>query len=405
MAMTSSEEIMQLKKTEHDLELKIEKLDKKQQPIIARLYRQLSGIIDDLELIQNKEKIQHNPAMATRIKLARKGRSFVKELISFDAEVEKEFKSQKLSDDNARRFSSIITLIRINKIEEAKEELNHFKSMVDLEKDYEKTKDEIAKTEKDVKAEQMKIEIALNSIEALEKEVVNQKKVERYEELLKSIEELKIIRTQYIHSLLSKQVRDLIKELSEPRLKEHHKIILEKQYLNELNSFLLEYPIFGKCTVVQLGNYLDLSEKKLSYICPEVSRFRKIVLENKKMFETLASLEQTDFLAVDENNEKTMNFYKENIKGASEIVERIIELKKDEEAGKKEYEKKEKIEKQRSELEKYSKTSLENELKTSKNLLELLRSEPAHEEIPETKKETKSLFSGINTFIKKLSGK
>ena len=403
--MADQEEITRLKRTMRELELKIEKVDSTQQPTIAALYAQLAGIMDYIELIQEKEKNQRNPAMATRIKLARKGIYLVKEIAGFDARVESEFKSGKISEDNARKFSSIIKLVRINKLYEAREELNYFKEMTDLEKKYETTKDEIAGTEKNLKTEQLKIESMLKSMEEFEKETINQKKAGRYEELLKRMEELKKLRTRYISSLLLKSVTELIEEFSKPPLGEYQDILPETQNLTELKSFFSEYPALGKCTALQLCEYMNCSEKKLAHVCPEVSRFKKIVLEKRKMFETLASLEKTDFLAVDDDDEKAMNFYYENVDGASEIVKRIFELKKEKASDNEEYEKKARMEKRGKELEKYSKTALENQLRKSKSLLELLHSETASEEVAETKKEGKGLFSGINMLIRKISGK
>jgi hypothetical protein len=85
---------------------------------------------------------------------------------------------------------------------------------------------------------------------------------------------------------------------------------------------------------------------------------------------------------VDDNNEKALDFYAQNVNGAGEVVERIRQLKLEKNPDMEEYEKSRLLEKRREELAKYSKTGLENELKTVGALLELL-----HSEIPEEKQE------------------
>lgn len=123
-----------------------------------------------------------------------------------------------------------------------------------------------------------------------------------------------------------------------------------------------------------------------------------MVLGNRRLFETLSTLQHTDFLAVDDGDEKVMDFYAERIEGAQKIVERIRELKKEKRSYKEEYEKRGQLERRKAELSKYSKTELEKELDGVKQLLGLL-----HSEAPAKEAEEGGLLSGFGLFLKKLT--
>ncbi|MCX6774325.1 MAG: hypothetical protein NTY68_05015 [Candidatus Micrarchaeota archaeon] len=216
----------------------------------------------------------------------------------------------------------------------------------------------------------------------LEKERIDMEKVRRHEEFLKNIETLKAMRSEYIQSLLSKPVADLLGETEGHPLREYYDGFQDKGEMAELMQFLSDYPVFGKCNAGQICEFFGCSEKKLSHVCPETSRFKKVVMGNRSLFETVGSLEQTSFLAVDDNNEKALDFYARNVNGAKDVVEKIRQLKLEKNSDREEYEKSIQMEKRREELGKYSKTDLEKELKTIGNLLELL-----HSKIPEEKQE------------------
>jgi hypothetical protein len=261
--------------------------------------------------------------------------------------------------------------------------------------------EEMKKKDRALRKEQFRIEKALEEMAQLEKEKIDLEKVHRYEELLKILEKLKESRGSYIQSLLSKPIADLLGEKDGQPLKEYYSIFQEEDEISELKQFFSDYPVFGKCNASQICEFFDCSEKKISYICPETSRFRKVVLGNRSLFETIGSLEQTSFLAADGENENALDFYSRNVEGTREIVERIRQLRVQKNSDKEEYEKNRAREKRREEFAKYSKKDLENELKEIGNLLELL-----HSKAPEEKKdEEQGLLSNINTFLKKLSGK
>ena len=398
--LVSAEEITELKKAHHALERRMEKI-KSQFPTILRLFGQLKEAIEAIESIVEKEKTMWNPAFITRIKLAKKGMRLGKGINHFEIEVVGEFESHNISEEVGKRFVYIVKLIRENKMQDAKEELKYFEEIVILSKEYEKTEEEMREKDQILKKEQFRIERILEELAGLEKETIDLEKVRRHEQLLKNLEKLKGLRTVYIHSLLSKPVVELLEEAERHSLKEYYEEFPEKNEMAQLRQFFSDYPEFGKYNAEQICEFFECSEKKLSHVCPETSRFKKIVLGNRNLFETVGSLEQTAFLAVDDEDEKAMEFYVRNVEGAHETVEQIRQLKKEKNSDREEYEKNRRIEKRKEEFAGYSKIALEGELKTIQNLLELL-----HSEVPEENTEERhGLLSEINVFIKKLAGK
>jgi len=244
-----------------------------------------------------------------------------------------------------------------------------------LSKRYERAEEQMKEEDRILKREQLRIGKILAEMSELEKETVDSEKVRRYEDLLKNLEKLEKFRGAHIRSLLSEPLVELLRDVEKYPLEYYCQLFPGKEEMTELKKFFSEYPAFGRCNVSQLCEFLGYSEKKLSHVCPETSRFRRLVMGNKSLFETICSLEQTTFLAVDDENEKIMDFYSERIEGAKEIVGQIRELRKEKHSYREEYEKSKQIEKRKEELSRYSKKELEAELRDIEHLLGLLHSD------------------------------
>ena len=331
-------------------------------------------MLENIESTQEKEKNTWNPAVSTRIKIAKKGFRLSKKLNYFEREVAKEFEEGNISEDAGKRFISIVKLFKTGQAHLAKKEFEHFEEIIELTKGYEIAEEEMKEKDQLLRREQLKIKNILAEMSELEKETVDLKKVRGYEELLKNLEKLKKARETYLHSLLSEPVAELLEDIEKQSLRDYHQGFPEKGEITKLKEFFSEYPAFGKCDVGQLCEFFGYSEKKLSHVCQETSKFRKVVLGNRKFFETVHALNHTTFLAVDDENEKVMDFYAERIESAQKIVEQIRQLGKEKSSYKEEYEKNKRIEKRKEELSKYSKKELEEDLETIKSLLELLHS-------------------------------
>ena len=373
--MLSAEEILKLKREYHSLEKRMEKIEKNQRFTIVKLSEQLKKLMMDIESLREKGKNMWNPDRNELIKISRKGAGLYKELDYFEIGVASEFEKGNISEDVGKRFMSVGKLIKHNKMDPAKKEFEYFEEIIELSKRYERSEEEMKENGRSLEREQLRIEKILTAMSELEKETVDLEKVRRYEDLLTNLEKLEKIRGTYIHSLISEPVVELLGDIEKYSLKDYYLSFPGKDEMTELKEFFSEYPSFGKRNADQLCEFFGYSEKKLSYVCPETSRFRRVVMGNKNLFETICSLEKTTFLAVDDENEKIMDFYADRIEGAKEIVERIRELRKEKYSYREEYEKRKRIEKRKEELSKYSKNEMEAELRGIKHLIELLHSD------------------------------
>jgi hypothetical protein len=373
--MLSAEEILELKKEHHSLEKRMEKIEKNQLSTIVKLSEKLKALMSEIASVREKEKSMWNPDLSTRIKLSKKGLKLSKELNYFVMEVEGEFKNGNIPEDVGKRFVSLAKLTKDNRMDPAKKEFEYFEEIVEFSKRYEKAEEEMKEHDRMLRREQARIQAILAEMSELEKETIDLRKALSYENLLKNLEKLGKLRETYIHSLLSEPVSELLEDIERYSLKDYYQALPGKGEMAELKEFLHEYPAFGKCNVNQLCEFFEYSEKKLSHICPETSRFKKLVLGNKNLFETILLLEKTNFLAADDENEKVMDFYAERIEGAREIVEQIRQLRKEKYSYREEYEKSKRIEKRKEELSKYSKKELEAELRDIGHLIELLHSD------------------------------
>jgi len=399
--MITAEEISEFKKTHHSLEKRMEEIGKNQCYTIMKLSEWLEELINNIESVREKGKAMQNSAVSTKIKIAKKGIRISKEVKYFENRVAVEFEKNNISEDVGKRFISIIKSIKDNDMPLAKKEFSYFEEISESNKEYEISKEEMKEKDLILKREQLEVKELLKEISELEKETVDLKKSGRYENLLKNLEKLEKIREAYLHSLLSKPVTELLNDVENHSMEDIFPVFPGKEKMTELQEFFSEYPEFGKCDIGKLCEVSEYNEKKLSHFCSEPSKFKKMVLGNKKLFETINALEQTTFLAVDDENKKVMNFYAEKIEGAQEIVEQIRLLSKEKNSCKEEYQKNKRIENRRKELSKYSKKELEKKLKDIEVLLELLHSNPedAAENTAEHVKE-QGMFSKIMSFFK-----
>ncbi len=373
--MITEEEIRELKKTHKDLAKRLEKIGAGHRQATVKLSRQLKLLIAEIESVQEKGKTTWNPAVSTRIKLAKRAIELSKDSVYFERWAAAEFQKGNIPEDTGKRLASIARLAREGKLQDAKEEFANFDGIIKLDESYEKAEEELREGGRELGRERLRLEKLLSDISELENETIDLEKVRRHEELAKNLELLKKSRDAYLHSLLSKPVAELLREMEGSSLKDHCPDFPGNEAMAGLKQFFSDYPSFGKYGIDQLCECLGYSEKKLSHICPETSRFRKMVAGNARFFESIRSLGQTGFLAVDGLDGKTLDFYAAMGEAEKKTVEEIRLLGKDRRSCEEEYEKGRRLGKRREELSKYSKKELEAELENVRSLMELLDSE------------------------------
>jgi len=393
--MGNAEDIASLKKEHLALEKRVGKIDGRQRPTVLRLAGKLKELIGDIEATTQREKSLWNPALMTRIRIVKKGFELSKELGHFEEEVAAEFERGNVPKEEGKRFIQAVKFIKLNKMPAAKNEFAYFEELMETDRRCAKAKEELEEKDASLRREKTKIEKLMAEISELERSAVDDGKARRYAELMGSLDKLRAIREEYIGSLLSMPVVELLGEIGKHSPEDYFSEFPGKEEMAGLKRFFMDYPEFGRWDAKQLCESFGFSEKKLSHICPETSRFKKVVLGNRTFFETLSALKQTPFLAVDDKDESILAFYERNIPSAKPIVERIRELRKEKLSDKEEYEKASRIEKRKAELSKYSKADLEAELKEIDQLLCLLHSE-------DSTRQEEGFLSAIGSFLKRL---
>ncbi len=395
--MFSVEELSDLKRSYKRLADEIDRIGKGRFESALRLSGKLKDLMAEIEETNEREKSLYNPAMITRMKIAKRGFELSKSLREFEIEVAAGFEKGEVSEDAGKRFMSITKLIKVGNIQKAKDEFRYFEKINELDRDYKAAGEEIQDKEKQLRREQVRVEKMLAEMAEIEKSAIDTGKAIRYEELSKELEEIQEVRKRYVHSVLTTPVAELLGNPQRYPLKEAISSYPAKEQLDELVGFLSEYPDFGKCDAGQLCGFFGYSEKKLSHICPETTRFKKAVLGNREFFETISSLDKNASLITNAEDQKILDLIAGMEEGAEEIVGRIAVISKEKDACREEYEKNERIRKKREELSGYPKDGLEAELKDIARLLDVL-----HSDNPKTGDENRGgLFSIFGRLLKK----
>ena len=394
------EKLAQLREKHYALEERIEEIGKKHFPASVTLSRELAELIEEIESTQEREKIPSNQVLSAKIKIVKYGIKLAKRLKYFEEAVVIEFDRGNITKEFGRGLISVTKRIKDNKMPLAKMEFGQFQEIIDLSREYESSKEKLDAESKILKKEQYRIKQLLKELSWLEAQSVDLEKARKHEELLKKMAELEKLRASYLQSLTSAPVAALLEDSDS--LKEHLPVFPPEAEMAELQEFFSSYPAIGRYGVAQICELLTFSEKKLSHICPETSKFKKVVLGNKKLFDALHNIEQSGFLAVDGGNEKILEFYAGGVEGAQPIVAQIRVLQKEHPSCKAEHEKKNELEEKKKEFSKYSKESLEAELEEANSKLEFLHSAPGKESLQkaETKAEKGGLLSKISSFFK-----
>jgi len=392
--MISRDEILETKQKVHELDEKIGKIGKEQFPSVIRLAGALKEILDGIEGIKQREQAMHDPHVNKRIKLMKQGIKLGKNIKYFEDNIVLEFDAGNLTEEMGKKFVAITKLIKKNQMPVAVLQFKYFEDILDLDEQYAQAKEKLESEEEALQKEEYRIKALQESLLELESQEVDKAKVEEYKQYLANLEKIEKIRFDYLSSLSAESVgtlvenQYLISQLPSP----------QTQDVSEIRSFLGEYPRVGTLRMLQLTELFSASDAKLSHICAETSKFKRVILENKSFFDNLHNIAQTNFLALNFEDEKVMEFYTK--KGAKDILAQIKAASTNKEELKAEYEKHQKIEEKKEELKEYSQEQLEAELKQIRSNLELLNSEYMPNAQSPRAEKGEGFFSRLGSFFK-----
>ncbi|MFH1306177.1 MAG: hypothetical protein ABIH83_00780 [Candidatus Micrarchaeota archaeon] len=393
--MMDKEEIAEFRKKHLDLEKEIKEIGEEQIPTIIKLSKHLKGLMENIEFYHETGEDRKNLHINTKIKIAKRGVRLSKNLINFEGEVVKEFKGGSITESVGRKIISVTKLIKSNKMPNAKQEFDYFQKIMQINAEYEEAEKQMEKIDREFRKERHRIKEIMENMSIVKTQTVDLEKARKYEELLKNLKKLEQIRQRYYSSLASEQITKLLEDADS--LKDYFQVVPKKEEIDKMRIFFLEYPELGKYNAGQICKLFGYSEKKILHVCPEASRFKSVILSNKKWFEALNDIKQIGFLPVDD--EKTMDYYAKKIEGAKDVVMQIRLLRKEGHSCKEEYEKKKKIERMRKELSGYSRNALEAELEKIESLTELLHASAEEKKEKDSIEEEDGLLSKIASFF------
>ena len=398
--MLSREEVLQLKQEHHESKKRMDALGEKNPSVIIELSEWLWELLEGIEHTQEKGKKMENASIVPKMKLMRKGAKLSKGVRHFEAELVTVFDKGEISEAMAKKFVSILKLLKANKMHNAWEEFRYFQDILSSSRKLEQAKQRLEEEDAALRGEEARIKSLLAEIAGLEKEAFDSAKAQAYAQYLENMEKLKALREEYLRSLLSKPVPELLAEAEKLSLENYSFPSLKKETMVELKNFLSENPDLSKYNAAQLCELLDYSEGKLRHICPETSKFKRVVLGNRAWLESVHALASTQFLVIDEGNAKAMEFYSESVPGAKDLAAQVVSFSNEKDSCREEYEKSRKLEERRKELSKYPKDSMEEKLGEVKQLLELLHSEEAEPESTQEEVPKEGFFSKLGSFFK-----
>jgi len=378
--MLAEVEISGLRKTFFNLKRRLAGFGEKEASGALMLAQRLKGLIAELDSTIAREKSLYNAALITRMKLAKKGYKLSKGVLSFEREVADEFEKGKLSENMGRRLILVIRHIKGSDLKEAKKEFVYLEEYIELNRQYGITREALEEKERALKREEHRVVNVLQEMADLENQSVDQEKVRRHEELSKDIALLEKAREAYICSLLLQPVAKLLNKLDAHPLKDRIPLMPQKDELSALENYFSRYPQVGGSSIEELCSLFDLSEKRLSHTAPDVAGFKKIVGERRRFFESIRSLRQSGFLAIDIDDEAMLDHFASGVDGTQDTISRIRALKANRRADLEEYERSARIEAKKAELAQYTKEGLEDELQLIRRLITFLGSEPVEEE-------------------------
>ena len=397
--MMGREELADFKRKHLEMEREIGEIGTGQFSSIIRLAMALNELMEGIEEVQEQEKKLRDPHVNERIRIMKKGIKLGKNVKYFEDNVVIEFSQGNIQEKTGKKFVEVTKAIRKSKMPVARKDFGHFQEMLDLHKAYEESMEKMKNEERALRKEMHQTESMLAGFAWLEQQSVDPEKVRRCQEWQESTAKLETLRQEYFTSLSLVPASELLgnEVLAESQFNEPW----QKEKIKEIQEFFSKYPELGKYTASQICGLLSASEKKLSHLCPETSKFRGSIGENKQIFEALHSLGRTSFLEANPEDGATMDFYAKNIPGAGPLVEKLVELApKKQECGA-ECQKQKEIDEKKKDLEGTSKEKLEAHLEETKSLLELLSAGPDALQPEKEEEKGESLFSRVASFFRK----
>jgi len=371
--MRNEEELLKLKEEYDKTRKEIDSFGQIDKIIELSLW--LKALIEESEKLKKQLENIQNKSIRYKIKFKKKPAKLYKEECIFEATISNEMKNQSLSLGVGRRMLSIIELLKRNKIDSIGSRFDYFENIIKINGVYKKNREELQKEKSNLERELNKSNNLLKDIGNLNSIEVDDEKVNLYKNYLSRLNKLDSLRKQYIKSLLSLNIAELIEKVKKDSLITYGFPNIDENKLEMLYTAFKEDNFFLSKDISAICKMFEYSDDRIAHIYPEVSKFKRIILANRVWFDKIYKLKNSNFAAFNEKAgtlEKLKPFYLNQIPESKEIIEGIEKQKDNIKIYKTEYEKSIKYESEIKKLSDYSKSELEKQVVKYKRMLKML---------------------------------
>ena len=359
----------------------------------------LLDMISEVSEIKNKKDKKMHAAFETKVKFSRKIRRKAKDLNNFEQKLIKEYDSKHITLEHGRKMVAIVKLLRSSDDEKAQREAAEFYELENLECRLIEIKEILLKKSTQIEKTKRTAASQLADIEWLEKEpALNAEKIDRHTQRTRLKEALQEARTEYIISLESMPLYEILKKVQEQELEKLGFPKISISDIESLRAFLHKAKLEEK-SAGQLQDMAQLSEKRLHHLGIDLAGFRKEILTRQTFFLQIMHMQTTDFLSDLTDGSSALTYLSGNSQKAKKTGDEMEALGKTAKEDELEWQRAKKIAEKKSEIAGANKEGLEKTLQELDNLQEIIEGKiiVAHKE--ETVK-SKRFLDLVKEFIK-----
>ena len=263
------------------------------------VYDELAEALDlGTELAGKREEVEKG-AMGRKVKFAGQLKRCMKSLAKVDRELATLFSGKAVREEDARQFAKAIVLGQKGEFDAAKNEMEHFKPMLELRAKGEAVNGQLDAIGAALEKEARRAEEYLAGINDLQRAVIDGDAIERYSRLLEGLHAYEEWRLQAIGRMKKAPLTTLISSSLKGEMAELGFPPAQEDALGELSGFLSKEKSLASCPVSELVEMAGLSEARLSHMMSGAARFLYVMDANREWLSELMNLESTGFLRVD----------------------------------------------------------------------------------------------------------
>ncbi|MFH1471101.1 MAG: hypothetical protein ABIF01_05100 [Candidatus Micrarchaeota archaeon] len=365
----------------------------------------LTGLIDDFGAISSKREEIEYAALNTKVKFSRKIRHTVKDVGRFEQKLIRELDNKHISLGHVQKMAEIIKLLKSNKIDKAREDAGEFFQLLVMRDRLDWISEEISRKRVRIERAKRGISAQLSDFEWIEREPEpDLEKTRRHEERLRLRESLLETRSDYIRSLETMPLVELLRKMRDVELEKLGFPALSEEDMEGLSTFLRKSGLESKSSE-QLFELTELSPQKLKYLNIDSAGFKREVVARKEVLGQIMALHSTGFLALDSNDAPALAYLSQHAEEAGEKASMLADLDRTTEEDDREGERANELKGKKAALAGVEKPALISSLRELELLEKILdEKEEVTRPVEETKKE-KGPLEPILDFLKSMMGK